>query len=91
MTKKELIDAVAARSGETKVNTGSMINHTIESIKDVLAKGEKVSIVDFLTISVKDVDAREARNPRTGETIDVPAKKSLRFSASKSLKNYINE
>jgi len=85
MNKTELINKVAEKAGMKKGRVGTVINAMIESIEEALQKGEKVGIVGFGTFAVAKRAAREARNPRTGETLRIPEKKVVRFRPGKDL------
>ena len=85
MNKTELINKVAEKAGMKKGRVGTVINAMIESIEEALQKGEKVGIVGFGTFAVAKRAAREARNPRTGETLRIPEKKVVRFRPGKGL------
>jgi len=85
MNRTELINKVVEKAGMKKGQVGTVINSMIESIKETLQKGEKVTIVGFGTFAVANRAAREGRNPRTGETIRIPEKKVVRFRPGKDL------
>ena len=89
MNKKELINAVA-ESGLTKKDAEAAINSIFEAISDALAEGENVQLIGFGTFVVKDKAAREARNPRTGETVKIAASKAVGFKPGKALKDKVN-
>lgn len=88
MTKQDLIDAVA-EGGMSKKEAGEAVNAIFDSIKDALAKGEKVSLVGFGSFSVKERKAREGRNPRTGKPLKIAAKTVPVFKAGKALKDAV--
>jgi len=88
MTKADLAAAVAA-TGMTKKQATTAVDTIIDSIKGALAKGESVRLVGFGTFSVKNRKARIGRNPRTGEELDIKAKKVPAFSAGKGLKDAV--
>lgn len=88
MTKKDLIEKVTKVSCDKKEATAS-VNLVFDSIKKALKKGEQVSIFGFGTFSVIKRAARKARNPRTGESVKVKAKKTPRFKAGAGLKDYV--
>ena len=85
MNRTELINKVVEKAGMKKGQVGTVINSMIESIKETLQKGEKVTIVGFGTFAVANRAAREGRNPQTGETIRIPEKKVVRFRPGKDL------
>ncbi|MBQ6832146.1 MAG: HU family DNA-binding protein [Oscillospiraceae bacterium] len=89
MNKTELIAAVAAKAGLTKKDAERVVNATIETITESLVKGDKVNVSGFGIFEVKTREARVGRNPRTKETIQIPATKLPAFKASKTLKDTI--
>ena len=89
MNKTELIAAVAEKVGMTKKDAERVINATVETITESLCKGDKVSVSGFGIFEVKAREARVGRNPRTKETIQIPATKLPAFKASKTLKDAV--
>ena len=89
MNKTELIAAVAEKTGMTKKDAERVINATIETIEGGLVKGDKVQISGFGIFEVKARDARVGRNPRTKETIEIPATRLPAFKAAKALKDAV--
>ena len=89
MNKTELIAIVAERSGITKKDAERVVNATFETISGELKKGEKVQLSGFGIFEVKEREARVGRNPRTKESIQIPASKAPAFKASKALKDLI--
>ena len=89
MNKTELIAAVAAKAGLTKKDAARVVHATIESITESLVKGDKVNVSGFGIFEVKAREARVGRNPRTKETIQIPATKLPAFKASKTLKDAV--
>ena len=85
MNKTELIAAMAEKAQITKVDAAKALNAYIDGVKQQLATGEKISLIGFGTFSVVDRPARSGRNPRTGKTIKIAAKKSAKFKAGKGL------
>lgn len=85
MNKLELIDAVAEKAGMTKVDARKAIDAILEVSKTELKKGGKIALVGFGTISVNERPAREGRNPRTGKTIKIAAKKVVRFKPAANI------
>ena len=90
MNKTDLINVVAAEAELSKKAAEAAVNATINAIANALKAGDKVQLIGFGTFEVKDVAARECRNPQTGETIAVAASKKPAFSASKALKDQVN-
>ena len=89
MNKTELIAAVAAKTGLTKKDAEKVVNATIDSITESLVKGDKVNVSGFGIFEVKTREARVGRNPRTKETIQIPATRLPAFKASKTLKDIV--
>jgi DNA-binding protein HU-beta len=87
MNKGELIDAVAGSAGLSRADATKAVDAVLDSIQGTLASGGSVSLVGFGTFSVK---ARAGRNPRTGETIQIPASNVPGFKAGKGLKDAVN-
>ena len=89
MNKTELIAAVASKAGLTKKDAERVVNATLETITESLVKGDKVNVSGFGIFEVKAREARVGRNPRTKETIQIPATKLPAFKASKTLKDAV--
>ena len=89
MNKTEIIAAVAEKTGMTKKDAERVIAATFETIAASLAKGDKVAVSGFGNFEVKAREARVGRNPRTKETIQIPATKLPAFKASKTLKDAV--
>lgn len=89
MNKTELIAAVAAKAGLTKKDAERVVNATVETITETLVKGDKVNVSGFGIFEVKAREARVGRNPRTKETIQIPATRLPAFKASKALKDSV--
>ena len=89
MNKTELIAAVAEKAGLTKKDAERALNATFEAITESLVKGDKVSVSGFGIFEVKNREARVGRNPRTKETIQIPATRLPAFKASKTLKDTV--
>jgi integration host factor subunit beta len=91
MTKAELVEMIALETGVSKKDTGVIVNLIMDNIGDTLCKGGKVELRGFGSFKVKERRARLARNPRTGDSVDVPAKKVPFFKASNDLKARLNK
>ena len=89
MNKTELVDHVVEKTGMMKKDSEQAVNAVIDSITDKLAKGEKVQLVGFGTFEVRKRQAREGRNPSTGETIKIAAQNVPAFKAGKALKDKV--
>ncbi len=90
MNKGELIEAVASSANLSRADATKAVDAILDSITGTLAKGSAVSLVGFGTFSVKSRAARMGRNPRTGETIQIPASNVPGFKAGKALKDAVN-
>ena len=90
MNKTELVEKVAESAGLTKTLAEAAINAFVETITDGLKAGDKITLKGFGTFEVRQREAREGRNPRTGETMTIAASKAPAFKASSALKNVIN-
>ncbi len=89
MTKNELIEKVAKKANLTKRASADAVNNTFNLIRDGLIRGEKIVITGFGTFLIRSRSARRGRNPQTGETIQIPNKKTPGFTAGKTLKRLI--
>jgi DNA-binding protein HU-beta len=90
MNKGELVAAVADQVGMSRGQAGEAVDAAITAITGALKKGEEVKIVGFGTFVVTDRAAGEARNPRTGEKVTVPASRTPKFRAGAGLKEAVN-
>ena len=90
MNKNELIDAIAEEADLSKASAGRALDAAINAITGALTKQDTVSLVGFGTFSVKHRAAREGRNPRSGETIQIQASNAPGFKAGKALKDAVN-
>lgn len=85
MTKAELVAQIAEDAGITKVQANEAIASFITAVTKTVKKDEKLTLVGFGTFSLSKRAARKGRNPQTGATIKIKAKKNARFKASKEL------
>ena len=90
MNKTELVAAIAEHADMTKNDADKAITAFTEVVAKELKKGEKIQLVGFGTFEVVDRDAREGRNPKTGETMTIAASKAPKFKAGKALKDEVN-
>ena len=90
MNKNELIDAIADEADLSKASAGRALDAAINAITAALKNQDTVSLVGFGTLSVKHRAAREGRNPRSGETIQIAASNAPAFKAGKALKDAVN-
>lgn len=89
MNKIAIVEAVHAKLGGTKVQAEEVVDVVIDSIVSSLKKGGEVSIAGLGIFSTKVRAARQARNPRTGEAISVPAMRVPKFRPAKALKDSV--
>ena len=87
--KQELVTDVATATGLTKKDATAAVDAVFASIKDTLAKGEKVQLIGFGNFEVRSRAARKGRNPQTGEEIEIAASKIPAFKPGKALKDAI--
>ncbi|MEM1308779.1 MAG: HU family DNA-binding protein [Cyanobacteria bacterium P01_D01_bin.71] len=91
MNKGELVDKVAEKSGVTKKQADSVLTAAIEAIMETVSGGDKVTLVGFGSFERRDRKEREGRNPKTGETMVIPATKVPAFSAGKQFKEMVSK
>lgn len=89
MTKRDLINLVAKKANLTNKAAREAVQALVDGVRDALKKGEKVVITGFGTFSLRSRAARKGRNPRTGETINIAARKTPGFTAGKALKKAV--
>jgi len=89
LNKAQLISAVAGKTGMTKVDAEKALKATLESVSKALAEGGNVTLIGFGTFSVYERAARSGKNPRSGATIKIPAKKVAKFKAGKALSEMV--
>lgn len=90
MTKNDLADKIAERTGLAAGQSRQVLEATIELISDELASGGEVALAGFGKFSVSRRAARQGRNPSTGATIDIAASNAAKFSAASALKSRLN-
>lgn len=90
MTKAELMEEVAKNSDLTKKDAEVIVQTVLDSIIESLQEGEKVELRGFGSFRLRQRSSRMGRNPKTGEKVDVPAKKIPYFKPGKELKELIN-
>ena len=89
MNKSDLVSAVAEKTGQTKKLAELMIDATFDAITGELSSGGKIQLVGFGAFEVKDRAARMGRNPKTKESIHIPASKAPAFKPGKALKDAV--
>ena len=90
MTKAELIDAVAEKTGLTKRDVGEVVEELLECVKATLQRGEKAQLIPFGSFEARERKKREGRNPKTGEKLTIPARRVPAFHAGKDLRDALN-
>lgn len=90
MTKTELVAIIADKVELTKKDAEAALNAFMDSVKEALAKGDKVTLVGFGTFEVRERAAREGKNPRTGDKHTIAACKVPAFKPGKALKDKVN-
>lgn len=85
MNKTELVNAIAEKSGLSKVDAKKALDATIEAMAEALAKGDKIALVGFGTYSVVEKAARTGINPQTKQKIEIAARKTVKFKQGADL------
>ncbi|UJB72293.1 HU family DNA-binding protein (plasmid) [Acaryochloris sp. 'Moss Beach'] len=91
MNKGELVNAIAENTGATKKEADAILSASIETIVDAVSSNEKVTLVGFGSFEARDRKAREGRNPKTGEKMNIPATRIPAFSAGKDFKEKVKD
>lgn len=89
MNKGELVDKVADKATVTKKQADAVITAVVETIMEAVSGGDKVTLVGFGSFEARDRKAREGRNPKTGDKMEIPATKVPAFSAGKLFKEKV--
>ncbi len=89
VSKQDVVDAVADATGSSKADANRAVDAVIDCIKGSLAAGKSVGLIGFGTFEVRERAAREGRNPQTGATIKIGAKKVPAFKAGKGLRDAV--
>ena len=89
MNKTEFINAVAAKSGLSKVDAKKAVEAFVETVSSELKEGGKVALLGFGSFSVAEKSARKGVNPKTKQPIEIPARKSVKFKAGAELTEII--
>ena len=90
MNKAELVAAMAEQAGLSKKDAEAALKAFTDVVSDELKNGGKVQLVGFGTFEVSERDAREGRNPQSGEVMKIAASKAPKFKAGKALKDLVN-
>ncbi len=91
MTKAELVEEVAKSSNLSKKDAEVVVQTVLDSIVESLKRGEKIELRGFGSFRIRNRLARQGRNPKTGETVKVPAKRVPYFKPGKELRELINQ
>jgi integration host factor subunit beta len=91
MTKAELVEEVSEKTGLPKKQAEIVVNTVFESIVETLKTGEKIELRGFGSFRIRQRDSRMGRNPKTGERVDVPAKRIPYFKPGKELRELLNQ
>lgn len=90
LNKTELVSAIAERTGKTKTEAKLFLDATIDTITEELVKGHEINLIGFLSLKVDQVAERKGRNPSTGQEITIAARKAVKVSVGKGLKDAVN-
>ena len=91
MTKSEVVEAMAAKSGLTKADSSRASEAFMDVVGETLKKGDKITLTGFGSYSVSRREAREGRNPKTGLPVKIAARNSVSFKAGSKLKEVVNK
>src|SRR5437763_13828831 len=91
MTKADLVERVAREADMTKKDAEQLVEIIFDSITDTLNKGEKIELRGFGSFRVRERNSRKGRNPKTGDSVSIPAKRVAYFKPGKELKELINQ
>tara|TARA_B110000261_G_C12981594_1_gene316650 strand:+ start:170 stop:448 length:279 start_codon:yes stop_codon:yes gene_type:complete len=91
MNKKELVQTIAKNASVTVADAEKCLGAFMNNIEKALARGDKITLVGFGAFETKRRNARDGRNPKTGETIYIPSTKVINFKAGKKIKQIINK
>jgi DNA-binding protein HU-beta len=89
LNKQELVDLVSEETETSKEAASKVLDATLQSIKDAVAKGDTVQLIGFGSFSRGERSARTGRNPQTGEPIQIAAAKTVKFTAGKAFKDAV--
>ena len=91
MNKAELVAKMSEKSNLTKKESELALNAFMKVVEETLVAGDKVQLVGFGTFETRERAAREGRNPKSGEVMNIPASKTPKFKAGKALKDAVNK
>jgi DNA-binding protein HU-beta len=89
MNKGELVEAIAQKADVSKKEADAVLTAIVDSIVEAVSSGDKVTLVGFGSFEPRERQAREGRNPKTGETMQIPATRVPAFSAGKQFKDKV--
>ena len=90
MNKADLVNSLSEKTGLTKTKSNEVVDAIVSTITESLRNGEKVTLVGFGTFTTSKKEARKGRNPKTGETLEIPAKTVAKFKAGSELTKNVN-
>lgn len=90
MNKKVFADYISEKHSCTRKEARHVIDMFTSSVTSVLAEGKEISLIGFGNFSVSKIEARDGRNPRTGEPLKIPAYNQVKFKVGKKMKNAVN-
>ena len=90
MTKTNLVSFIAEKAGLTKADASRALEAMVEGVEEGLKKEGKVTLTGFVTFTAKNKPAKDGRNPRTGETVKIPARTAVTIKAGSKLKEALN-
>ena len=91
MNKTDLTESLAKQFDLPQTKANEIFSYTLELMSKALIKNDTIQLIGFGSFSVKKRKARDGRNPKTGETIKIPASKTVKFSVGKALKEAVNK
>ena len=91
MTKKEIVKTISEAIGMTQLKTKEIVQKTFDAIVETLVEERRIELRNFGVFEVKERAARKARNPRTGERVDVPAKMVVTFKPGKEMEEQVRQ
>ena len=90
MHNSDLVNSLSTKTGLTKTKSNEVVDSIVSTITESLRNGEKVTLVGFGTFTTSKKEARKGRNPKTGETLEIPAKTVAKFKAGSELTKSVN-
>ena len=91
MNRQELVDAVAASTGDSKASVGATIDTIVDAVTAAVTRGETVQLIGFGSFSTGSRAERTGRNPATGQEMTIPAARTVKFTAGKAFKDAVNQ